>query len=56
MLRILEGFDEVGFVEFYFIVGFLVVWVLVFFCLMKGVKLVGKVRYIIYSEFWYFKY
>lgn len=56
MLRISEGFDEAGSVEPHLIVGLLVAWVLVFLCLMKGVKSVGKVRHTIYSEFWHLKH
>lgn len=50
MLRISEGFDEAGSVQPHLIVGLLVAWVLVFLCLMKGVKSVGKVRHIIYCH------
>lgn len=46
VLRISQGFDEAGSVEPHLIIGLLVAWVLVFLCLMKGVKSVGKVVYV----------
>ncbi|XP_061179714.1 sodium- and chloride-dependent glycine transporter 1-like [Saccostrea echinata] len=46
VLRISSGFDNPGSVEPHLIIGSLVAWVLVFFCLMKGVKSVGKVVYV----------
>ena len=47
VLRISKGFDDVGSIQPHLIIGLFVAWVLVFLCLMKGVKSVGKVRMVI---------
>ncbi|XP_048765777.2 sodium- and chloride-dependent glycine transporter 1-like isoform X2 [Ostrea edulis] len=46
VLRISSGFDDVGTIEPHLVIGLFVAWVLVFLCLMKGVKSVGKVVYV----------
>ncbi|XP_078338349.1 sodium- and chloride-dependent glycine transporter 1-like [Crassostrea virginica] len=46
VLRISKGFDDVGSIQPHLIIGLFVAWVLVFLCLMKGVKSVGKVVYV----------
>ncbi|KAJ8302950.1 hypothetical protein KUTeg_019346 [Tegillarca granosa] len=43
VLQISSGLDDVGGIQWHLVVALLVAWILVFICLMKGVKTVGKV-------------
>ncbi|KAK3086069.1 hypothetical protein FSP39_013029 [Pinctada imbricata] len=46
VLRLSGGLDEPGSIQLHLFICLLLAWILVFFCLMKGVKSVGKVVYI----------
>lgn len=46
VLQISNGIDDPGSIQVHLVICLLVAWVLVFLCLMKGVKSVGKVVYL----------
>ena len=43
-LRISSGFGDVGRLQLHLAVGLLLYWFLIFLCVMKGIKSVGKVK------------
>ena len=43
VLQISSGIDNVGYPSWYMAVSMVVAWVLVFLCIFKGVKSIGKV-------------
>ncbi|XP_063419411.1 sodium- and chloride-dependent betaine transporter-like [Mytilus trossulus] len=45
VLHISSGIEESGHVQWHLVICLLVAWILVFLCLMKGIKSVGKVVY-----------
>ncbi|XP_069109757.1 sodium- and chloride-dependent creatine transporter 1-like [Argopecten irradians] len=46
VLQISSGFGDMGGIRWHLVLALAVAWVLVFLCLMKGVKSVGKVVYV----------
>ena len=44
VLRISSGLDDLGSPSWYMSVAMVAAWVLVFLCIFKGVKSIGKVR------------
>ena len=46
MLEKSSGLEEFGTVQWHLAVALVVAWILIFLCLMKGIKSVGKVVYV----------
>lgn len=49
-----EGINEFGYMNFKLVVCLFVVWVIVYFCIWKGICIIGKVVYVIVMLFYVF--
>ncbi|XP_050406661.2 sodium- and chloride-dependent GABA transporter 1 isoform X1 [Patella vulgata] len=46
VLRISSGIDDIGAMQWHLVISLVIAWIMVFLCILKGVKSVGKVVYV----------
>ncbi|KAK6168092.1 hypothetical protein SNE40_021988 [Patella caerulea] len=46
VLRISSGLDDIGAIQWHLVISLVIAWIMVFLCILKGVKSVGKVVYV----------
>lgn len=54
VFEMIDGIDNFGDLNFKLVVCLFVVWVLVYFCIWKGIWIIGKVVYVIVMLFYVF--